>query len=102
MNAPIRRDGVLGQARASEARLVTFPNPVAAGSVRLGFSRHVRGPVSVQVFDAAGRVVHRAVVTPAGAGPTAVLDLGSLSNGVYLMKLEFEGTVARHKLVLER
>ncbi len=91
--------------------LVTFgfapnmPNPVK-NRVSLVYTTMVQGNVSLQVFDGTGRLVRDLSqgVQPAGT-KTVVWDAKDntgrdLQNGVYFVRLEANGRVASHKLVL--
>jgi hypothetical protein len=76
------------------------PNPLADGLATLSYSLPAAGPARVRVYDVSGRtVVNRTLV--AGRSGSVVLDLGRLSAGVYLVKLDAAGFQQTHKLIIE-
>jgi len=76
------------------------PNPVTGRSLVISYNLSPAGPVTVTIFDVAGRSVVRQVLAEARS-KKAVLDLQRLSAGVYLLKVEALGEKATHKLVVE-
>ncbi|MEZ4684614.1 MAG: T9SS type A sorting domain-containing protein [Bacteroidia bacterium] len=77
-----------------------LPNPGKSDFV-LHFHSAAPAKGSLQLLDAQGRVVHRESIVAESAGEQArALDLSRLSAGVYVYKLELEGSVSRGKLVL--
>jgi hypothetical protein len=90
------------QSASSRAVVPVFsvgPNPLAAGSAVLRWSRSLVGPVRVSVFDAVGRVVISRAVDEADAG---TLTLGRFAAGVYLVRLSAPGFTGSQKLVVGR
>jgi hypothetical protein len=77
------------------------PNPVASGAVTVRYSLTRPGTAVLSIVDVAGRTV---VSTPVMSSRRAAvtLDLGSLSAGVYLVKLTAGRETATQKLVVER
>ncbi len=79
------------------SRLDIRPNP-CLGRAMLDFASTAAGPVSVRLFDAAGRVVlERRYGSITGSG--VPLDLGNLSPGVYLCRVTSGRETAMRRLV---
>ncbi|OYD14847.1 hypothetical protein CH330_07330 [candidate division WOR-3 bacterium JGI_Cruoil_03_51_56] len=66
----------------------------------LRYSLPDAGPVSLSVFDVAGRVVQRQMIMAARNG-AANLDLQTLSVGVYLVRLDTDRFATTSKLVVQ-
>jgi hypothetical protein len=95
------RSGIAGGVVAGQRPGFTVaPNPLSGGEVTLSYSLPQAGAASVRVFDVTGRTVLTQGFS-AGRTGTRLLDLGALSAGVYLVKLEASGYAASHKLVVE-
>ena len=77
------------------------PNPVARGYASLHYVLPRAGPVTVSVFDVAGREVLRRSLADGRTG-TVSLDLRNLANGVYPVRLDADGHTATRKLVIRR
>ncbi len=78
------------------------PNPVVSGTTTLRLLLPKPGPVSVTIYDIAGRsVLHKAY--RAGRSAHSVgLDLCKLASGVYLVKLDANGLIQTQKLVIQK
>jgi hypothetical protein len=78
-----------------------YPNPFNP-LTSIGYRLQRAGFVQLTVYDAAGREVATLVNGNVGAGDHAVsFDAGRLASGVYIYRLEVEGTLAgAHKMVL--
>lgn len=87
---------------ALAAALAVYPNPGANGVFSLAsLTKPSVATAPLSVTDAAGRVVFKQKAAPASAANGRVLDLHSLSAGVYTLRLDTpEGVVAR-KLVIQ-
>ncbi|OYD17411.1 hypothetical protein CH330_00270, partial [candidate division WOR-3 bacterium JGI_Cruoil_03_51_56] len=95
------RSGVMaGLTRASRFGLTITPNPLASGFATLRYSLPNAGPVSLSVFDVAGRVVRKQTIMAARNG-AANLDLRTLSAGVYLVRLDTDGFATTSKLIVQ-
>lgn len=68
--------------RSAPARLVLFPNP-ATEVLHLDL-KDERGPYTITITDATGRVVRHASVVAAGV---RALDIGKLAPGAYILRL---------------
>ena len=66
------------------------PNPLSSGAV-IRFSRALPGPVTLQVFSAAGRLVDEVRTGPKAPGESVTWTPRSLAAGVYLLRLEAAG-----------
>jgi hypothetical protein len=95
-----RRSGVMAEAGKLRAYGITVtPNPLNGGKAQVRFALPQAGPLTLSVFDIAGRTVERQTVL-AGRSGSATLDLRSLSAGVYLVKLESGDFTDSRKLVV--
>ena len=95
------RSGVMaGLTRASRFGLTITPNPLASGFATLRYSLPNAGPVSLSVFDVAGRVVRKQTIMATRNGATN-LDLRTLSAGVYLVRFDADSFTSTHKLVVQ-
>ncbi len=93
--------GAQGQTEAQTAVLGVAPNPLAEGFATVRYNLSKTGPISVTVYDAAGRAVFREAYS-AGRDGTVTLDLRSLSAGVYLVQLETPGQRLTGKVTVQR
>ncbi len=98
---PARGGVMAGSVVGSERRMAVTPNPIASGFATLRYSLPKAGPVTVSVFDVAGRSVHRQVLVARLSG-AASIDLRKLANGVYLVRLDAEGYSQSQKLVVQK
>jgi hypothetical protein len=78
------------------------PNPLARGftTLRAGRALASSTPGLVSIFDASGRLVRRTAVCDTRSATT--LDLRSLRQGVYMVRLEVGGFAATQKLVVQK
>jgi len=96
------RSGVMGHRSTTvPSKFALFPNPMAGGFATVSYSLPKAGPLSVTVFDVAGRSVHRQVLVGSRTG-AASIDLRKLANGVYLVRLDADGYSSNQKLVVQR
>ncbi len=89
-----------GLTKASRFGLTIAPNPLASGFATLRYSLPNAGPVSLSVFDVAGRVVRKQTIMATRNGATN-LDLRTLSAGVYLVRFDADSFTSTHKLVVQ-
>lgn len=94
---PVRPQG-LEQAVANVKSLLVYPNP-ASQQVQLEIN-NVNGPVSVALYDAAGRTITSKTVTVSG-GLTETLNLNGIASGLYLIRVAAEGRTYTQKLSVE-
>jgi hypothetical protein len=79
---------------------------IANGHVPITYTTTVSGPVSLQVYDGAGRLVQTLVNTQQPAGEKSFVwnrtDINGrkVANGVYFFRLQAENKTATHKFVL--
>ena len=85
--------------RPGGARLAIGPNPNRTGLVGLRYTVPALVPATVTVYDLSGRVASRRRL-PAAREGAANLDLGNLSAGVYLVRLEAGGLESSRRLTL--
>jgi subtilisin family serine protease len=94
---------VEGEGGAPRLTLAAAPNPAAGGS-EIRFSLEEGGQVRLFLYDAAGRRVRALVDGPLSAGPHRIAWDGrgeagaAVGAGVYLVKLETEGSMRTMKL----
>jgi hypothetical protein len=96
------RDGVAAEKRLLDEPFLTLaPNPLSGRFVTLRYNLPGSGLAIVRVYDVTGRAVLPAALITGRTG-TALLDLRSLSGGVYLLKAEGTGFATVRKLVIDR
>jgi hypothetical protein len=90
--------GVDGSNMGMEGGVSVYPNP-SRGQFTLELS--LQGLISMQVFDAAGRIAHTEVFHATGERTIRSLDLGHLSKGGYVMRISNNGLSVSQTLVVE-
>ncbi len=83
--------------------LDVYPNP-ASDIVYIDYSLEKSGPVSLDVYDIAGKLVKRIVqktLTAAGIH-SAVLPSENLENGIYFVRMQVGESVINQKLIKQR
>ena len=83
--------------KALTPSIVLYPNP-AASTTTLDLSQLPSGSYEVSVLDATGRVVVHAMRE---AGLAQVLDLSTIANGTYLVRVQGSAISLTHRLVKE-
>jgi hypothetical protein len=79
--------------------VVVAPNPTN-GPVYVTTSFETSGPVSLELFDASGRMVmQRTFIANAGQG-TESLDLQGSAEGIYTLRVSHADRISTHKVVL--
>jgi hypothetical protein len=81
--------------------LLIYPNPVSGSSVQIstaGFS----GMTSVEIYDLQGRVVYSDNIENSQSSNRIVVDVSSLSNGTYVIRLASNNKSLASKLVVRR
>ncbi len=86
---------------AMPATVTVEPNPLRTGFATVRFALPKAGPLHLAVYDVTGRSVRRQTAPAARQGTTS-LDLRSIPNGVYLVRLDAGGYLATQKLVVQR
>lgn len=83
-------------------RITNYPNPVT-DQVTLKWQVPSRMPVSVNLYDATGRMMRNLYTANAEARVgTLTMDTKSLATGIYLVRLETAKGSATRKLVIDR
>ncbi|MEO0082275.1 MAG: T9SS type A sorting domain-containing protein, partial [candidate division WOR-3 bacterium] len=95
------RSGVQAGLSAHRSTFRVSPNPLAGGWAMVRYSLPKAGPVTVTVFDVAGRSVQRQTLVANKAGAVA-LDLRKVASGIYLVRLDASGYSQTQKLVVQR
>jgi hypothetical protein len=98
------REGVVSSSfLVPRSSFIVSPNPLASGFATLSFTRprdhSTTGPLSLSIYDAAGRLVQSSFVRRTSSFR---LDLRSMPAGVYLLKVTAAGFSATRKLVVQR
>ncbi|MBS4055921.1 MAG: T9SS type A sorting domain-containing protein [Bacteroidales bacterium] len=84
--------------QADAVSITAFPNP-ASNQASIHFDKAFTANAQLKVYDQSGRLVCQYQV---GAGNNAfLLPLDKLTNGLYIIRVEAEGNVAQHKLVVQ-
>jgi hypothetical protein len=83
------------------ATVTVEPNPLGSGFATLRFALPEAGPLRMAVYDVTGRSVLSQIL-PAARQGAARLDLRSISNGVYIIRIDASGYSATQKLVVQR
>ena len=100
-----RQNPVSGILEATASAVLTAvavePNPSRSGFATLRFALPQAGPLRMAVYDVTGRSVLSQTV-PAARQGAARLDLRSISNGVYIIRIDASGYSATQKLVVQR
>jgi hypothetical protein len=83
-------------------RLILSPNPTN-GSATLNFVLSNNANVKIAVMDVAGKIVSTERSYNLGAGDHKILvnENATLSKGIYIVSLEYNGTKMARKLVVE-
>ncbi|MBK9471481.1 MAG: choice-of-anchor J domain-containing protein [bacterium] len=95
----------VGDLPGTRLALGNHPNPFNP-LTRVEFALATAGPVSLDVYDMQGRLVRRLVAAEMAAGPQSVVWDGldgagrKVGSGVYLARLQANGTMAEHKMVM--
>jgi hypothetical protein len=78
------------------------PNPFAQ-TTEIEISLPTAGEARLEVYDVAGRRVHARDLGHRAAGPHRVpFDGSALASGIYFCRVEAQGRLATHKLLIER
>jgi M6 family metalloprotease-like protein len=90
--------GALSPLRVEMDRVVVYPNPVRTSRVTVRFYSADAAPAHLALHDLAGEVVAEAT-TPVNAGVVNeyVWDLPRLAGGVYLLRVEANGSTGRRR-----
>ena len=95
-----RSGRMASDARPTPHRMLLAPNPVSNGVSMLRLSLPDAGPVSVRVFDAAGRCLSERSFAQRPSALALPLDLRGLPGGVYLVRATSGSWTGTHRLVL--
>jgi len=100
---PRARTGVMANpSTVYGVRFSISPNPVTSSFTSIRYALPKAGPVSVTVFDVAGRSVFFTWSLGHLTIGSLPLDLRGLSAGVYLVRLDADGYSSSQKLVVQR
>lgn len=90
----------VGEQVQQQGHLVAWPNPVTDGQARLVVDMPANEGL-LRVFNMAGQQVVQQQWTGSAGLSTRTLDVSSLGKGVYMVRLDAEGSSATTKLVIE-
>ena len=79
--------------------LTISPNP-SAGQVVIRAELLKEGNMDIQVFDGAGRLVHSESVGRVSGNVIQTFDLGNLSEGIYLMRVNIDSVSKAKRMVI--
>ena len=95
------RSGIAGSVTpAGDLSFDVMPNPLVGRVATVRYSLPKAGPVSISIFDVAGRSVSSRTLLASRTGAVN-LDLRSLSAGIYLVRLNGDGFERTRKLVVQ-
>ena len=78
--------------------LQLYPNPTS-GSLNIQFNSRNQGTVKVTLFDVKGRTILQRDFENVGTSFTKSMDLESVANGIYIVKIQ-EGSYSSSKKIL--
>lgn len=84
-----------------------YPNPFQ-NKTMIKFSAESFSPLQMKVYNTRGQLVYSRTVNPAGKGEAELEWQGTdnqgikLSNGIYLLQMESNNAVRRHRMILSR
>jgi hypothetical protein len=100
-NGPEQNAASNSSFRTSRPELRIAPNPFS-NLTTVSYAVSKAGNVSLRLYDVAGNLVSTLSAGYSAAGNyTTHIDASKLVRGIYLLKLESEGTTATQKLILE-
>jgi hypothetical protein len=91
----------VGENNALDRSLNVYPNP-STGLVNVEYALEQGTPVQVTVTDVLGKTVLDRTLRPANGTQRETIDMGNLSNGIYLMKLTAGGLQAARTITLSK
>jgi hypothetical protein len=96
------RSGIAGSVTSiGNLSFDVMPNPLVGKVATVRYSLPKAGPVSISIFDVAGRSVSSRMLLASRTGAVN-LDLRSLSAGIYLVRLNGDGFEQTRKLVVQQ
>jgi hypothetical protein len=78
-----------------------YPNPATGDHVQLQYNLQAATNLSVTLYDVTGKAVYQTEVLKAQSGMKK-LDVSSLPNGIYLVKVAAEDGFATKKIMIQR
>ena len=92
----------VAQLIAARMETKVFPNPTKNGDINLEISTHNnRNKISIKLLDISGRCYYNSLVDPGDLGGKVNIRPDSqLRNGIYLLHVEQNGQVAKHKIII--
>ena len=85
---------------ANVAAFQIAPNP-NQGTFTMSMEHAVKGAATMQVLDAAGRIVYQEAFRSSGVAGRVQVDLGAVAKGIYLVKLTCGGMAYQQRIVVE-
>lgn len=85
------------------AKLLVYPNPITdADQLTIGMQPQTHGTLHVSILNATGREVYRNEFLADPVMKDYPLDIGSLANGIYLLRLKFGSETITRKVLVSR
>lgn len=78
-----------------------YPNPATGDNVQLQYNLQAATNLYITLYDVTGKAVYQAEVLKAQSGMKKI-DVSSLSNGIYLVKVASEEGFATKKIMVQR
>ncbi|MFM1999508.1 MAG: hypothetical protein RL204_1455, partial [Bacteroidota bacterium] len=93
--------GVTESEQTLDNTLIVFPNP-ANSMLTAGFTLTESGSVTLELYDAAGRIVLVAERENYGTGyHEEILDVAGIAKGIYVLQMKTDSTVVRKKIIID-
>lgn len=96
----IIQDEITSLQNSSYNRLQIYPNPVRTGILKLN-TAGLSGNFKLAIFEQSGKLVYDSQFNDAGNDETHEINLHSLSNGLYFLRLEHHERQWTEKLMIE-
>ena len=101
-NFRLDQDGsAAGISEIGISKVTLFPNP-ANDKVNVQFVADQEGQAGIQLLDLTGKVVRSHAATAGEGENTMGIEIGDLANGLYLVRIELNGTVLTRRLDVVR
>jgi hypothetical protein len=93
--------GVIETGALSDNTLLAYPNPTNS-SLTVGFNLSASGTVTLELFDATGRLVLIAERKSYGAGyHEEILDVADLAKGMYILNMKTDNEIVQNKVIVD-
>ncbi|MBE0655897.1 MAG: DUF362 domain-containing protein [Bacteroidales bacterium] len=79
---------------ALKENLSIYPNPVANGTLNVGFTHPSQGIVSMKILNSNGQIIKRFAEFKSSGAFKAQLALQEIDRGFYILEIHFDNTIA--------